>query len=317
MNNASYSSVIDTISRSSVVSFIKSPDSSLNLRIPGIHELDENISHWWRNLRPDFKLSPSNIATVPRDKLPKILLINIAYHQSLCALHASIVPLFSWSASDDSWSSARQLSAQVAFEQAKLVSALIGAILSTFDSLSAIPGFIAYAAYCACAIQIPFLWCSNLVVKDLAHANIKTNVRLIRSMATYWKFAALLVKLSTFWNKISVANSVAKQQVHVRCLYNVHKRHPIILEGEPKHMDAAKLTSCKINTTYVRASILEYTGILMSPRDEFAKPGEEINNLGIEDGSGIEAPSRGSVVDQQEGKITQIWSKTKTPKKKC
>jgi hypothetical protein len=210
MNNASSSFIIDTTSRSSVVSFIKSPDSGLKSRIPGIHELDENISHWWRNLRPDFKISPSNIATVPRDRLPKILLINIAYHQSLCALHASIVPLFSWSASDESWSLARQLSAQVAFEQAKLVSALIGAVLSNLDSLSAIPGFIAYAAYCACAIQIPFLWCSNLVVKDLAHANIKTNVRLIQSMATYWKFAALLVKLSTFWNSIRVANSVAK-----------------------------------------------------------------------------------------------------------
>jgi hypothetical protein len=70
-------------------------------------------------------------------------------------------------------------------------------------------------------------------------------------------------------------------------------------------MDAAKLTSCKINTTYVRASILEYTGILMSPKDGYTKPGEEINNLGIEDGSGIEAQSRGSVADQQEGKIAQ------------
>jgi hypothetical protein len=69
-------------------------------------------------------------------------------------------------------------------------------------------------------------------------------------------------------------------------------------------MDVAKLTSRKINATYVRASILEYTGILMSPRDGCAKPGEENNDLGIEDNSGIEAQPRGSTIDQQEGKMT-------------
>jgi hypothetical protein len=166
------------------------------VRISGIHTLDENISQWWRNLPPDLKLTPSNIAAVPHEAFPNILLINIAYHQSLCGLHGSIVPLYCWGASDDSWTSARQLSAQVAFEHAKLVSALINAVFSTSVSLSSIPGFVAYAAYCGCAIQIPFMWCSDPTVKERAHANVKANVRLIHSLATYWKFAALLVTSS-------------------------------------------------------------------------------------------------------------------------
>ena len=118
--------------------------------------------------------------------------MNIVYHQSLCALHASIVPLFSWGAGDG-WLSARQLSAQVAFEHACAASELIHAVLSTFDRLAAMPSFIAYAAYSGCAIQIPFMWSSNTAVKDRARANVRANVKMLHILGAYWKFAALLV----------------------------------------------------------------------------------------------------------------------------
>jgi hypothetical protein len=85
-------------------------------------------------------------------------------------------------------------------------------------------------------------------------------------------------------------------------LYNVHRGRPVILEGEPKYVDSAKLTSCKINATYARTSILEYTGILMSRGDGYVRPGEENNDLGIEDDSSeIQMQSR----DQQESKSAQ------------
>lgn len=184
---------IDDFCRSTVVCLIKSPESSLRGKITGIHALDEEVSNWWHELRPDFKLTPSNIGAVPEDALPKLLLLNIVYHQSLCALHASIVPLFCWSAEGGSWSPARQLSAQTAFEHACAASALIDAVLSTYVKLSAMPGFVAYAAYCGCAIQIPFMWCLNASVKERARANVRANVRMIHIMAGYWKVAALLV----------------------------------------------------------------------------------------------------------------------------
>lgn len=144
-------------------------------------------------MQPDFKLTSSNIAAVPQEALPKLVLINIVYHQSLCALHASIVPLFCLSPGDGSWSSARQLSAQVAFEHACAASALINVVHSTISQLSSMPSFVAYAAYSGCAIQIPFMWCSNETVRERAHANVKSNIRMIHTMAAYWKFAALLV----------------------------------------------------------------------------------------------------------------------------
>lgn len=184
---------IDCSCRSSVVCLIKSPESNFSERITGLHVIDENLSNWWNELRPNFKLTPSNIKAVPEDELPLLLLINIVYNQALCALHASIVPLFCWSAGNGNWSSARQLSAQTAFEHASTASALIQAVHSNFSRLSAIPGFVAYAAYCGCAIQIPFMWCLNPIVKERARANVRANIKMIHTMAIYWKVSALLV----------------------------------------------------------------------------------------------------------------------------
>lgn len=202
---------IDQFCRSSVYSLIKSPELSISERLTGIHRLDEEILRWWRQLPPGFKLTSSKIAAVPSNALPNILLLNVLYHQSLCALHASIVPLFCWGSGDDSWCSGRHYSAQVAFEQACAVSTLIDAVLSTYTRLSAMHTFVAYAAYSGCAIQIPFMWCSNSAVKDRANANVKANVKMIQTMAPYWKFAALLVLMSTFSRNIGLSLTTFSQ----------------------------------------------------------------------------------------------------------
>jgi hypothetical protein len=70
---------------------------------------------------------------------------------------------------------------------------LIKAVLSTYIRTSAIPTFVAYAAYSGCAVQIPFMWCSNAAVRERINANVRANIKMIQNVAAYWKFAALLV----------------------------------------------------------------------------------------------------------------------------
>lgn len=160
-----------------------------------IYALDDKVSFWWRKLPTSLKLKPESLTTVSDVDLPRILLTNLVYHQTLCVLHASIVPLFCWTAGDDGWSTARQSSAQIAYEHACTVSALVRAALASHAKLSAMPTFIAYAAYGGCAILIPFMWCSNLAVRYQAQAGVRSNIRMIHGMADYWKFAALLVMI--------------------------------------------------------------------------------------------------------------------------
>lgn len=191
---SSWTRVISSYDRSSVLAFIKTSDSSLSKRLPEIYALHEKLSAWRRALAPDMYMTPSVVAGASKDMLHKILLISIVYHQSICVLHASIVPIFCWGEGDDTWGLARQVSAQLAYEHACTITDLFSTVLSAPNSnLSAMPNFVAYAAYCGCAIQIPFAWSANESVKEKALANVKTNMKILDTMALYWRFAALLV----------------------------------------------------------------------------------------------------------------------------
>ncbi|KAH7370243.1 hypothetical protein BKA65DRAFT_13263 [Rhexocercosporidium sp. MPI-PUGE-AT-0058] len=253
-----------------VVNLIKSPESSISARVTELHSLDAQISEWWSKVPDCLTLTPANISETPHSILPKLLLLHTVYHQCLCALHSSIVPLFSWSASDDTWLSARNLSAQISYDHACEASALFEAFFTNSDESSAIPSFVAYAAYCGCAIQIPFMWCSEANVRAKAHANVRTNVRMIRTLAKYWKFSALL-------------------EVHFQYLYKMHANNPTPLENEPKHFAVGELKGFKTNGSHVRDSILRHNSILLRKSDGVAEPGEEANDLAIDDGNGMQS----------------------------
>ncbi|KAK4498842.1 hypothetical protein PRZ48_009352 [Zasmidium cellare] len=124
------------------------------------------------------------------------------------------------------------------------------------------PTFVAYAAYGGCAILIPFMWCSNPMVRRRAQAYVQANMRMINAMAEYFKFAALL-------------------SIHVRCLYNIHKSNPPVLEDEPKYVDISRLTAFKVESLYARVSILEFLGILQKGQSGLVEPGKETTDLGI------------------------------------
>ena len=179
--------------RSEVNTLVKSPETSISERLNAIYAIDDRVSLWWTTLPNFAQLPPSRISDVAPQVLPNLLLIHIVYHQCLCALHSSIVPLFCWGAADGSWMSAKQTSAQVAYEHAGAASSLIEAVLSSSHKLSAMPSFIGYAAYCGCAIQIPFTFSPTGSVRQRAQNNVKANFRMIQALAKQWRFTALLV----------------------------------------------------------------------------------------------------------------------------
>ncbi|KFZ17772.1 hypothetical protein V501_01572 [Pseudogymnoascus sp. VKM F-4519 (FW-2642)] len=271
-----------------VFNLIKSPESSISARVSDIHALDAQIAEWWSKLPTSLHLTLSSISGTPHSVLPKLLLIHTVHHQCLCALHSSIVPLFSWGASDNTWLTARNLSAQIAFEHACKASTLFEAILTNSNESSAIPSFIAYAAYCGCAIQIPFMWCSEPSVREKAHANVRTNIRMIHLSAKYWKFSALL-------------------EIHFQYLYKMHAKDPVPLENEPKYLAEGKLKGFRISASHARDSILGHNSILWSRGDGYAESGEEVTDLGIQDENSL----------QPSGLTGQDFARTITPQGQC
>lgn len=174
---------------------VKQPEPNDASRLAAIQTLDGRIHEWWSKFPLTLQLTPTNFSSISSTALPRLLLIHTVYHQCLCALHSSIVPLFSWSASDDSCLYARQISGQTALDHANALSALFDTALHYPWDPSRMPSFIGYAAYCACAIQMPFMWCRKPEIKHKAHANVLTNLKTIHLMGKYWKFIALLVRI--------------------------------------------------------------------------------------------------------------------------
>ncbi|KAI0554749.1 hypothetical protein F4679DRAFT_524756 [Xylaria curta] len=241
-----------------VVSLLKSPEKDLQVRVPAILALDQRLQKWWQTLPSQLKLTPSNVNLIPPTTLTRILHINTFYHNSLCALHASLVPIFCCSPGDG-WSTTRQLSAQIAFEHAEEMSSLIAAILETTPRTSSIPMFTGYSAYCACAIQIPFMWSTNPTFRERIRASVRANSRLLQLMTVDWKFASIL-------------------STYIHYLYTLHSKHEIVLEDEPKNIDRDKLIY--FNEVASNANFFEYIGMLRTEGGGYGGSDSETEILG-------------------------------------
>ncbi|KAI1421451.1 hypothetical protein F5Y12DRAFT_705530 [Xylaria sp. FL1777] len=249
----------------SVSSLLKSPETSLQKRIPAILALDERLQKWWQTVQPDLKLTPQTVKLLSTANFTRVLHLNSLYHQSLCALHASLVPLFCCSPGDG-WCAARQLSAQIAFEHAGEMSSLIMAILDTTSRTSGVPMFTGYTAYCCCSILMPFMWCSNPAIRERVHGNITANSKLLQLMTVDWKFASIL-------------------NTYIHYLYNLHSKRGVVLEDEPIRISRDKLTCFNGDTSCTRRSIYEYIAMFRTEGGGYGGPengdGKDPGDVGV------------------------------------
>ena len=162
-----------------------------------IHQHDADVRGWWGRVPPELQLNLATLPTYPRVYLPKVLMINLAHYQCLCALHSSIVPLFSLGQDVPEQVMARQLSAQHAYESACAISSLLELVLRHSAEMSDFSSYIGYAAYCSYAVQIPFRWCLDDGVRATAEKNTAINLEVIKGIAENWKATEALVSSST------------------------------------------------------------------------------------------------------------------------
>ncbi|OAA68003.1 Zn(2)-C6 fungal-type DNA-binding domain protein [Niveomyces insectorum RCEF 264] len=268
---------------SAVVVLIRKTDWTMAERLVEMQKLDGRIHEAWAALDPAFDLDVAHIATaVPQDDLPRLLLLHIIYHQCFCSLHSSIVPLFSLGAYEG-FSYAQQLSAQTAFEHANSVSALLQEALDLYWDAARMPSFIGYAAYCACAIQTPFLWCQQPDVKHRAARNILANLKTLQVLGQHWAFVKLLGRFACG-------------------LYRVHANGSHILTDEPRKMAPGVLNSTPPANSRARQSILTHNTIIVSDRSSVMQDVDDIDDISLET-----ADERGAV--SAEDKIANFISR--------
>lgn len=257
-----------TIMWSEVQALVKQTNLPWSTHFTSLQDLDGRIKRWWARLHCSLRIS---LAEAPLKMRPNLLLLHVLCHACLVALHSSIVPLFSWRPSEKASLYARQLSAQTALHHANAISSLLGAAREAQCEPDIMPSFIGYAAYCACAAQIPFLWCAKLEIKQNAHANLLMNLGVIRGIGKYWKFIELLGR-------------------NVRWLYEMHARQPVELADEPINADPNMLDGPKVEAARASLSILTHNQIIIGKSGALATGTEDVGELGMES-SGVTSAS--------------------------
>ncbi|ERS98385.1 hypothetical protein HMPREF1624_05169 [Sporothrix schenckii ATCC 58251] len=277
-------------------------------KLTTLDSLHESLSQWWSNVPDSLKLPlelPVAGETRTQDvdgdapssepqhsPLPLRLLLCVMYHQSICILHSSIVPLFSYR-SDSATTAAlshshlslysRHVSAQLAFEHAQAVSQLIKLSQRHYNiDPDRIPGFVSFAAYSACAVQIPFFWCSNQDVQTRARSNVLVNLRMIQQMGKHWKYVSLL-------------------GINSWTLYKTLSRKPPRLNDEPKFMDPSMLDVSWNGTDRAAKSIMSYSEIIWQSTGSYVERTDaEITDLGLS------SRSRPSSVPPADGAVSSL-----------
>ncbi|KAF5585435.1 hypothetical protein FPCIR_8311 [Fusarium pseudocircinatum] len=65
-------------------------------RYSATHSLEGQISRWWAGLPDSYKLDQRSCEKTSDMGMRLLTLVRILYHQCLCVLHGSVVPLFCW-----------------------------------------------------------------------------------------------------------------------------------------------------------------------------------------------------------------------------
>jgi hypothetical protein len=147
----------------------------------------------WRKGLPQCFVPDLNVVSfVSEARLSQVVLLNIAYHQCMCVLHSSIVPLMSLGPTLQDFGYSQVLSAQIALRHARHISDIFHGSHRWKPSVA--PGFVGYAAYSSIAIQLPFLWCQKSGVKELTLSNIRTNSRIMTVISRHWRIVLCLVR---------------------------------------------------------------------------------------------------------------------------
>ncbi|KND93906.1 putative transcriptional regulatory protein, partial [Tolypocladium ophioglossoides CBS 100239] len=245
-----------------------------------IQKLDSKLRSWRTRLPDDFDLDCAYTETPT--KLIQILSLHIIYHQVMCVLHSSIVPLFSLNpVAAGVCGYFQTASAQTALFHARQISSIfVRSNCWSLSQSSGSVGFVGCAAYCSCAIQLPFLWCRKSSVRESAHANIKANLEAIRAISKHWKLVAALTD-------------------YVPLLYIYHKGMGHSLADEPRALDESDLNRHRGMRIRARASILGHNEIIWS-KGRIPKPGEvDVLDLddAVEEGDGTCIAQLASTMD--------------------
>ncbi|PVH73068.1 hypothetical protein DL98DRAFT_608552 [Cadophora sp. DSE1049] len=155
-------------------------------RIATLFELDRRLGIVFENFHPDLQYQQADSLTSPKRDPYRLFSIHSLYRLCACALHTSIVPLFSESPSTPLVSKKLvRISAEESVKHASLILDMASVFLTTRPDISRLPSITGYAMFVACTVHFKSLVAQRRLQKYGTN-RFKGAVCILEHLKEYW-----------------------------------------------------------------------------------------------------------------------------------
>ncbi|KAL5315282.1 hypothetical protein ACEPPN_016149 [Leptodophora sp. 'Broadleaf-Isolate-01'] len=155
-------------------------------RIATLFELDRRLGIVFENFHPDLRYQQADSLTSAKLDPYRLFSIHCLYRLCACALHTSIVPLFSESPSTPLVSKKLvRISAEESVKHASLMLDMASVLLTTRPDISRLPSIIGYAMFVACTVHFKSLVAQRRLQK-YGTSRFRGAVCILEQLKEYW-----------------------------------------------------------------------------------------------------------------------------------
>jgi hypothetical protein len=155
-------------------------------KFAGLLELDRRLGQVFENLHPNLQYLSVITFKSPKVDKYRLFALHILYRATNCALHSSVVPLFSNTATNPHASKkAIRLSAEESVKHAAIILDMATAFMSTRPDISRLPSMVGFAMFVATTIQFKSLGAQRKL-QTYGTGRFKAAVFILDRLKLYW-----------------------------------------------------------------------------------------------------------------------------------
>lgn len=166
-------------------------------RFSGLLDLDRRLGNVYDNFHPHIQYVNPITFTSPKIDKYRLFTVHCLYRSTSCALHSSVVPLFSNHATNPHASKkAMRLSAEESVKHAAIILEMATAFMNSRPDISRLPSIVGFAMFVASTIQFKSLGAQRKL-QTHGTGRFKAAIFILDHLKAYWDSLEGLVSRTT------------------------------------------------------------------------------------------------------------------------
>lgn len=258
-------------------------------KIAGLLELDRRMAKVYDSFHPHLQFVNATTFTSPKIDKYRLLTLHLLYRASNCALHSSIVPLFSNSTTNPHVSKkVVRLSAEESVKHAALILDMATAFMSSRPDISRLPSIVGFAMFVASTIQFKSLGAQRKL-QTYGTSRFRAAIFILDRLKEYWD------SLQGLW--ASLKAMFAQAGIDLQAIPNDSRYQPTL---DDQNTDLDKIVSHE-GTPQSGDSAALYTYVATQEAKGGASPRRSSDSHSRRTKSAQNTPSPGSMAIHVEG----------------